>query len=104
LNASAAVRAQRRHKELEAAGKIMPFEQVLCDIESRDAADYSRPVGALKKVRLPLYAVGKRCSDQHQVEGAVELDSSCMSFQQVVDAIIDIITHQTKDRAQQDKQ
>jgi hypothetical protein len=30
----------------------MPYEQVLRDIESRDAADYSRPVGALKKVRV----------------------------------------------------
>ena len=42
--------------------------------------------------------------DGHQVEGAVELDSSGMSFQQVVDAIVEIITQQTKDRAQQDEQ
>jgi len=30
----------------------MPYEQVLCDIENRDAADNSRPVGALRKVCL----------------------------------------------------
>jgi cytidylate kinase len=52
LNASSAIRAQRRHAELQAAGTNMPYEQVLHDIESRDAADYSRPVGALKKVRM----------------------------------------------------
>jgi hypothetical protein len=52
LNASSSVRAERRHAELTAAGTIMSYEQVLHDIESRDAADYSRPVGALKKVGL----------------------------------------------------
>jgi cytidylate kinase len=91
----------------------MPYEQVLCDIESRDAADYSRPVGALRKVCLrfvnPPHAAGKPLpalltTDGHQVEGAVELDSSGMSFQQVVDAIVEIITQQTKVRAQQDEQ
>jgi hypothetical protein len=50
LNASSAVRARRRHLELQAAGSPLPYEQVLQDIEARDAADYSRPVGALKKV------------------------------------------------------
>jgi hypothetical protein len=53
LNASPAVRAQRRHAELEASGSSIPYEQVLHDIQSRDAADYSRPVGALKQVTLP---------------------------------------------------
>jgi hypothetical protein len=57
----------------------------------------------------PFHAAGKPLpalltADGHQVEGAVELDSSGMSFQQVVDAIVEIITQQTKDIAQQDKQ
>jgi hypothetical protein len=35
--------------------------------------------------------------DGVQVEGAVELDSSGMSFQQVVDTIVDIIAQQAND-------
>ena len=90
--------------ELQAAGSPLPYEHVLQDIEARDAADYSRPVGALKKVcellprlRRLLCTASKPCSASpvscsRQVEGAVELDSSSMSFQQVVDAVVDVIT------------
>ena len=95
--------------ELQAAGSPLPYEHVLQDIEARDAADYSRPVGALKKVcellprlRRLLCTASKPCSASpvsrsRQVEGAVELDSSSMSFQQVVDAICSVITQHAED-------
>jgi cytidylate kinase len=107
------VRVQQR-PSLCFCNSLNMYEQVLHDIESRDAADYSRPVGALKKVALPppllppppappptaaLITFTKTMAwsrDSRQVEGAVELDSTSMTFQQVVDAIIDIIAQRTK--------
>jgi hypothetical protein len=55
LNASSSVRAQRRHAELDSCGHASCHtSRCCCDIESRDAADYSRPVGALREGRSAL--------------------------------------------------
>ena len=80
---------------------MMSYEHVLEDIESRDAADYSRPVGALKRLASPPQLINFTKTmvwsrDTRQVDGAVELDSTSMTFQQVVDAIIDVIAQSTK--------
>jgi cytidylate kinase len=71
LTASVAARAQRRFKELEAKGAPEPLEQVTADIQRRDHADSTRAASPLRKA-----------------DDAVELDSSAMTLEQVVDWIV----------------
>lgn len=71
LTASPEARARRRFLELEAKGQAPKFEEVLADQRRRDEADSTRAVAPLRKA-----------------VDAVELDSSAMSLDQVVDWIV----------------
>jgi 3-phosphoshikimate 1-carboxyvinyltransferase len=48
LTASAAQRAERRHKQLISKGIPVTIESLRQDLEARDARDSSRPVAPLK--------------------------------------------------------
>jgi len=48
LTASSQERARRRFNQLKEKGKESPFEEILADIEARDARDSSRSVAPLK--------------------------------------------------------
>ncbi|HEY3400532.1 MAG TPA: (d)CMP kinase [Geothrix sp.] len=71
LTASPEARARRRFLELEAKGQSPAFEEVLHDLQRRDQADSTRAVAPLCKA-----------------EDAVELDSSGLTLDQVVDRIV----------------
>ncbi|HEX4845115.1 MAG TPA: (d)CMP kinase, partial [Geothrix sp.] len=71
LTASPEARARRRFLELEAKGQTPVFEEVLGDLQRRDQADSTRAVAPLRPA-----------------EDAVELDSSGLSLDQVVDWIV----------------
>ena len=71
LTASVAARARRRFLELQAKGIPSIESEVASDLAARDHADSTRAVAPLKKA-----------------EGAWELDSSDLSLDEVVDAIV----------------
>ncbi len=48
VTASADIRAQRRHKELQSAGSTQTFQQVLADVRGRDARDAGRADAPMK--------------------------------------------------------
>ena len=71
LTASVAARAHRRFLELQAKGIPALESEVAADLAARDHADSTRAVAPLKKA-----------------DGAWELDSSDLSLDEVVDAIV----------------
>lgn len=71
LTASPEARARRRFLELQAKGQAPIFEEVLDGLQRRDQADSTRAVAPLRKA-----------------DDAVELDSSGLSLEQVVDWIV----------------
>ena len=73
LTASAGERARRRYKEQVERGIECDIKQIEKDIIARDEQDMNRKIAPLK-----------------QAEDAVLIDSSDMSIEQVVDAIIDV--------------
>lgn len=75
LTASAEERASRRYKELTEKGQQVVYEDVLNDIIKRDYNDSNRATAPLKKA-----------------DDAIEIDSSSMTAQEVVDTIAQIIT------------
>ncbi len=75
LTASAEVRAQRRHLELQAKGGKDSFEKVLADIKQRDHQDSTRPIAPLK-----------------QAKDAVLVDTSALDIEGVVAAIRAIVS------------
>ena len=74
MTASSDVRAERRRKELELKGQIIPFETIKADIEARDKQDMTRSFAPLV---VP--------------EGAVVLDTSDMTIEQVADFVMGYI-------------
>ncbi len=74
LTASAEVRAQRRHAELQAKGAKDSFEQVLSDIQRRDHQDSTRAIAPLKAAK-----------------DAVTVDTSNMDIDDVVETIRRIV-------------
>ena len=74
LTASAEERARRRFLELEKKGNTETFEQVLQEVKDRDEQDMNRPVEPLR-----------------QAPDAVLVDSTNMTFDEVVDAIVAIV-------------
>ncbi|MDO5031633.1 (d)CMP kinase [Corynebacterium sp.] len=74
MTASAEVRAQRRHDQNVAAGIESDFDTVLADVERRDAADSSRATSPLRPA-----------------EDAVIVDTSEMTRDEVVEALISIV-------------
>ena len=73
LTASAEERARRRWKEMQAKGQTESFEEVLAQVRARDEQDMNRPVEPLR-----------------QAEDAVLLDTTDMTFDQVVDRITEM--------------
>jgi cytidylate kinase len=71
LTASPEARAQRRLRELQAKGQSPQYQEVFDDLQRRDRADSTRAVAPLRKA-----------------EDAVELDSSDLTLDQVVDRIV----------------
>lgn len=74
LTATAEERAMRRYLELQKKGTGDTYEQVLEDLKRRDDQDMNRKVDPL------------RCADD-----AVNLDTTHMSFDEVVEAILNIV-------------
>lgn len=73
LTASAKVRAKRRYDELSAKGVSCDIRQIEEDIIKRDEQDMNREIAPLK-----------------QAEDAVLVDSSDMTIEEVVQAILDL--------------
>lgn len=71
LTASAACRAQRRHKQLISKGQSARIEDLLADLEARDARDMSRSVAPLRPA-----------------ENALLLDNSEMTIEQAVTQVL----------------
>ncbi len=78
LTADAKARAQRRFLELEQKGIPTPFDEVLRDIEYRDAQDSSRAAAPLKAA-----------------DDAVVLDNTNLSFDESVEEACRIIKEKT---------
>ena len=73
MTASSAVRAKRRYDELKEKGVMCNLEEIEQDIIERDYRDMHREHSPLK-----------------QAEDAVLVDSSDMTIEEVIDAIIEI--------------
>ena len=71
LTADVKVRAERRYKELTEKGEKVNLEDIMSDIKSRDEQDMNRKVSPLV-----------------QASDAVLVDTSSLSIDEVVDAII----------------
>lgn len=71
LTASVQTRAKRRYDELCEKGIACDLKEIEADIEQRDHRDMTREIAPLK-----------------QAEDAVLVDSSCMTIEEVVDAIV----------------
>ncbi len=70
LTASAAVRAQRRFKQLQEKGFAVTIEQLLQDIQRRDRRDMNRAISPLRRA-----------------DDAFELDTTALSIEQAVEAV-----------------
>lgn len=73
LTASVETRAKRRYQELQEKGEDCNLEEIAHDIEERDHRDMTREIAPLK-----------------QAEDAVLIDSSDMTIDEVVKAIVDL--------------
>ena len=71
LTASPEIRAERRWKELLEKGEKISLEQVLTEVKERDHRDSTRAIAPLKKA-----------------EDAIEIDSSNLSINEVVDKML----------------
>ena len=74
LTASAQARAQRRLLELQEKGETVTFEEVLSDMVQRDKQDAERTAAPLR-----------------QAEDAVLLDTSDLTLEQSIDAVLELI-------------
>ena len=81
MTASAQVRAQRRYDQNVAAGIPAEFDTVLADVERRDAADSSRATSPLRPA-----------------DDAVVVDTSEMSLEEVLHALITIVKESADER------
>ena len=80
LTASAETRAERRYLELIGKGQQVTRESVLHDVVERDWQDMSRAVAPLK-----------------QAEDAVLLDTSDMTLDESIEAVLQIIRKKIED-------
>ena len=80
LTASAETRAERRYLELIGKGQQVTRESVLHDVVERDRQDMSRAVAPLK-----------------QAEDAVLLDTSDMTLDESIEAVLQIIRKKIED-------
>ena len=74
LTATPEERARRRYRQQIEKGDMTPYEQVLAELNARDAQDMNRETDPLR-----------------QAEDAVLVDSTNMAPEQVVDAIIAVV-------------
>jgi len=74
LTATVEERANRRYKELIEKGENVTYDEVLEDMKKRDYNDTTRALNPLRKA-----------------DDAVEIDSTHMTFQEVVDRILNIV-------------
>ena len=74
LTASAEARAQRRMLQLREKGDTTPFEAILAEVNARDYQDMHRETDPLR-----------------QAEDAILVDSSELSFDETVDAILALV-------------
>lgn len=74
LDASVDVRAQRRYDELKAKGREIPFDELRREIVERDRANTERALAPLRKAH-----------------DAVVIDTSYMTFDEQVDAIVSLV-------------
>lgn len=72
LTASPEARGRRRHLEMQHKGTLGSFEEILADLNRRDAADSTRAVAPLR-----------------MAEGAFLLDSSNLSLAEVVEKVLE---------------
>lgn len=79
LTASAEERARRRHLEMQQKGDTTPYEEVLRDLRARDEQDMNRAVDPLRPT-----------------EDAVIVDTTSMTFEQVVEHILGIVEEKTR--------
>ncbi len=79
MTASAEERANRRYKELIEKGQDVTYDEILKDINQRDYNDSHRATAPLKKA-----------------DDAIELDTSNMSIEEVVETISNIINEKVK--------
>ena len=75
LTASAEERASRRYKELIAKGENVSLPALVEQVRSRDERDMSRDASPLRPA-----------------EGAIELDTSTMSIQEVTETVLNILS------------
>lgn len=73
LTATPEARAQRRLLQLREAGRELPFDQVLLEVQERDRRDTERAAAPLR-----------------QADDAVLLDTTALSFEQVIGALVDL--------------
>ena len=81
LTAAPKVRAERRRKELVAAGEHVGSNEMLAAIEARDAFDSGRAVSPLRRA-----------------DDAVELDTSPLTIAQVLDSMERIVRERLHQR------
>lgn len=74
MTASEQVRAQRRYEELKARGDQISFDDVLNNVRERDHIDSTRKQSPLKRA-----------------EGAVDIDNSYLTEEQVFSEIMDLV-------------
>lgn len=81
ITAGLEARADRRHKELTQRGEAQPFEDVLADLQARDARDSGRAAAPLK-----------------QAEDAVLIDTTALDAEGVFAHIADLVEARLRDR------
>ena len=79
LIADIMVRAERRRKDLEAAGEYMSIEEVILYLKDRDNKDSSRQYSPLMKA-----------------EDAIEIDTTNLSIEEQVNCIVEIVNKTNK--------
>ncbi len=84
LTASAEERARRRFLEMTVKGMQADYETVLNELRARDAQDMNRAVDPLRPAA-----------------DAVTVDTTCMSFEEVVTEILRIVAEKTTDGGEQ---
>lgn len=78
VTASAAVRARRRHEELLGRGEPSIYERVRAEIEARDARDSGRAIAPMRKA-----------------DDAVEIDTTDLTPEQVLERALAVIDART---------
>ena len=82
MTADSAIRAGRRQKELKEKGLKVDYQEVMRNLEERDKIDSTRDISPLRKA-----------------EDAIEVDTSEMSLEQVIERVVSIVIKRNKENA-----